>query len=209
MENEYPYSFDKFDEDYYGNRARGGFGEEINWDNQIQQYELQKKFDTINNNAEYNSILFIGCALGGEVRYFRERGKEAYGVEVSEYAVNNCEPSVKDFVKLYNGWQLDSFADKSIDVIASFDVLTLIPDDLLNLLIPEMCRVALNKIIFRNIVDIDGSKKGEYAGNDGVTYRYLTIPQWTELFNKSGFVLTSKSIHNKYETIFVFERKNS
>jgi len=148
------YSQDKFNADYYGNKARGGFGKEIFWNTLEQQNELETKFRVINDLGYFNSILFIGCAFGNEVRYFRERGKQATGVEISEYAVNTVDKSVKNFVKLYNGWELQDYKDNSVDIVASFDVLTLIPDDMLNKLVKEMCRVSSSGIVIRTSVDI-------------------------------------------------------
>lgn len=203
---EYPYSPDKFDKAYYGERARGGFGVEIHWDNPIQQMELEKKFNFIKESGEYTSILFVGCALGNEVRYFRERYKQASGVEISEYAVANCDESVKNFIKLYNGWELKDYPDKSIDVVAAFDVLTLIPDDMLKKLVKEMCRVAKSSIVMRTIVDMDGKRKGEWIGNDGVTFRYLRFHEWVELLKDENFLVKRCPADQKDEVTFLFER---
>lgn len=204
---EHPYSPDKFDADYYGGKARGGFGEEIRWENPIQQNELLKKAMLIATAINsYNSILFIGCALGNEVRYFRQGNKRAYGVEISEYAVSNCHPTLKEYIRQYNGWDLSFHKSNGFDVVAAFDVLTLVPDDMLEKLVKEMCRVSRNKIIFRNIIDHDNSKNGEWIGNDGVTFRYLTLEQWRQLFEANKFVLSRYEMNKHFETIFVFSK---
>jgi hypothetical protein len=204
---EYPYSSDKFDKAYYGNKARGGFGEEIFWENPTQQYELEKKFNIISGYGDFETILFIGCAFGNEVRYFRDKGKEASGVEVSEYATSIVDKTIKDYVKLYNGWQLKDYLDKSIDVVASFDVLTLIPDDMLHKLVKEMCRVVKDKIVVRTVVDANNNQDNKWIGNDGVSFRELTINQWVILFSNEGFHCNKESpIDEKNEIMFLFER---
>ena len=43
------------------------------------------------------SILDFGCAKGFLVKAFRLLGREAVGVDISEYAIANCDPAVKDY----------------------------------------------------------------------------------------------------------------
>lgn len=44
------------------------------------------------------SILDYGAARGYYVRAFRELGMKAFGVDISEWAVANCDPSVSEFM---------------------------------------------------------------------------------------------------------------
>jgi len=203
---EFPWSPNQFDAGYYGGQARGGFGEEIKWEHAQQQVELQNKFDILKEEGDFRRVLFVGCALGNEVRFFRERGKQAYGVEISEYAVANCHESVKRWVHLYDGWNLARITNKTIDIVASFDVLTLMPDEMLRKLAPEMLRVCRNRIVIRTPVDKASDQHGQYVGHDGVTFRCLTHDQWCELFARDGFKLKrsfdSNSVPN--EMYFVF-----
>lgn len=73
-----------------------------------------------------DTILDFGCARGYVVRAFRELGYKAYGFDVSAWAIENCDPSVKDYVRLIEG---DSFAKmtKTFDWIVCKDVLEHIP----------------------------------------------------------------------------------
>jgi len=43
------------------------------------------------------SILDFGCAKGFLVKAFRILGREAMGTDISEYAITNCDPAVKDY----------------------------------------------------------------------------------------------------------------
>jgi predicted TPR repeat methyltransferase len=204
-----PYSEKCFDEGYYGGSIRGGFGPEIKWDNPMQQSELQKKFDCVSAGGSYESILFVGCALGNEVRYFRELGKNATGVEISSYAVEHCHASVSGHVRLYDGWDLGHLDNLGVDVVASFDVLTLLPDDMLLKLIGEMHRAAADRIVFRTIVDCKCNLNEQWAGNDGVTFRYLTWDKWRDLFSKNDFMLVSSPMDYKGEIVFTFQRQKA
>lgn len=205
---EFPYDQAQFDAGYYGAQARGGFGEEINWDHPQQQIELQNKFDVIAETGEFKTILFVGCALGNEVRFFRAKEKEAQGVEISAYAVEHCDPSVKEWIHLYNGWNLEKFADQSMDVVAAFDVLGLIPRDILDQLATQIRRVSKNRIIFRTPIDPTGDQQGQYIGNDGVSFANLTQVQWCEIFEQDGFKLTRIFPTNNVpsEHVFIFSK---
>lgn len=204
---EFPYSPSLFDADYYGGAARGGFPAGYSWDNHEQQLQLEKKFLIVQKFGDFRSILFVGCAMGFEVRYFYEWGKETWGVDVSRYAIENCNPAVKDRVFLYQGHSLGRFKDHNFDVVAAFDVLTLLPDVMLEQLAPEMMRVCAKRIIFRTVVRSHRDGNDPWHGNDGVTYRYLRWEDWVRLFEQRQFRLVHSESDRRCETIFVFERK--
>lgn len=46
------------------------------------------------------SVLDVGCAKGYLVKALREAGLEGYGVDVSEYAVNSADPSVRPYLRV-------------------------------------------------------------------------------------------------------------
>src|ERR1043165_5813341 len=124
---EHPYSPSLFDADYYGNRARGGFGPEIRWESPEQQNQLAIKFSVCEWGGPYESILFVGCALGAEPLYFSQHGKQAQGIDISAGSIENALLEAKPLVKLYDGETMPFFSDKQFDVVAAFDVLTLVP----------------------------------------------------------------------------------
>lgn len=49
----------------------------------------------------HHNILDFGCAKGFLVKAFRWLNREAYGFDISKYAINNCDPEVETFC--YNG----------------------------------------------------------------------------------------------------------
>ena len=67
------------------------------------------------------TVLDVGCAYGELVKGLNDMGVEAYGVDGSEYAINNSDVSVKS--KLFKV-DLNSdkfpFDDKTFDVVGSF-----------------------------------------------------------------------------------------
>ena len=70
--------------------------------------DIQEKFD-------FETCVDYGCAKGFLVHALRIIGCDAYGEDISEYAVENCHPGVKPYVTLPN--------DKKYDLLICKDVL--------------------------------------------------------------------------------------
>jgi SAM-dependent methyltransferase len=65
-------------------------------------------------------VLDIGCAKGFMVRMLREGGMEAYGVDVSEYAINTAPPNVKSYLHLVDvESETLPFHDEFFDLVVS------------------------------------------------------------------------------------------
>lgn len=45
-------------------------------------------------------IIDIGCAYGFTVKRLRELGVEAYGRDISPFAISNCDPSISSYVEV-------------------------------------------------------------------------------------------------------------
>lgn len=161
-----PYHPDRFDEGYYHGERRGLVDYE--YDSKTQQEQLPLKFDALAKFGDLGTVLFVGCARGFEVRYFRERGIDAWGIDVSKWAIENGDYLVKDFCRLYDGENIP-FEDNQFRTVAAFDVLQLPPDDLTRRLIHEMVRVSNKYLYYRNHVRAPYEIPGNIHGMDGVT----------------------------------------
>lgn len=71
---------------------------------------------------ENSKILDFGCSKGYLVKAFRQLDINAYGVDISNYAIKNCDPEVKDFCKLITNKNFFPFKTKFNYVITK-DVL--------------------------------------------------------------------------------------
>ena len=70
---------------------------------------------------EFDTCVDYGCAKGFLVNALRIIGCDAYGEDISEYAVENCHPNVRDYVSLPN--------DNVYDLLICKDVLEHIPEE--------------------------------------------------------------------------------
>ena len=124
-----------FDEKYFedGVRHRVSAYENYRW----MPERTIREASSIINNIKFDTVLDYGCAKGFMVHALRLLGKEAYGADVSEYAVENCHPKVKEYLQvietteqLTGGW----------DLIIAKDVLEHIPKDLIPAVLSELRR---------------------------------------------------------------------
>ena len=67
-------------------------------------------------------ILDFGCSKGYLVKALRKLDVNSYGVDISKYAIENCDNEVKKFCKLINNKNYIPFK-KKFDFIISKDVL--------------------------------------------------------------------------------------
>lgn len=79
-----------------------------------------REASSIINNIEFDNVLDYGCAKGFMVYAMRLLGKEAHGVDISEYAVENSHPNIRQYISV-----IDSPKDinGTYDLIIAKDVL--------------------------------------------------------------------------------------
>lgn len=127
-------------------------------------------------------IVDYGCARGYVVRAFRELGYEAYGVDVSEWAIANCDETVKQYLSL------SEKISPGMDWIICKDVLEHIPT----------CFATVTRMM-------DAARKGVFAvvplAGDNGTYvvpdyekdcthiHRLTLREWLDPFIFPGWVV--------------------
>lgn len=136
---------------------------------------------------EGESVLDVGAARGYYCKALRMLGVEAYGYDVSVWAVENCHPDVKPFMSTHlNG--------SDYDFIYAKDVAEHIPPEELIFLVKHLLTHARKKVFF--IVPLAESKDGAYVHPkeelDKTHVNRWTLPDWLAFFGKqtSSFVIT-------------------
>lgn len=204
---EHPYAPDRFNREYYGGSARGGFTDNYAWENPIQQEQLNLKLETLRLFGPVKNVLFVGCARGWEVRKAIDNGIDARGVDISTWAIDNADPHIAAYVQRYDGSNLGMFKAGQFQIVAAFDVLTLVPDAMMEKLASEMCRVAAERITFRTIIKTHVHGDDPWHGNDGVTFRYKPFEHWVQLFSQNGFAFDAARIASQFEMICSFTKQ--
>lgn len=92
-------SSDCFDADYYLNGIATGKSNYVDYhwmgDRTVP---MVKSIANYLGMAKCSTVLDWGCARGYAVRAFRQIGMDAYGVDTSKWAIENCDPEVRGYV---------------------------------------------------------------------------------------------------------------
>ena len=83
--------------------------------------------DHIVEDIDPETVLDAGCAMGFLVEALRDRGAEAYGIDISEYAIGEVREDIKKFCKV--GSILDPL-ERQYDLIITIEVMEhLLPEE--------------------------------------------------------------------------------
>lgn len=134
-------------------------------------------------------VLDVGCGKGFFVYdLYSTQGIEAYGVDVSEYAVSNCHPGAVGRVHLQS-MQNMSFPDNSFDAVFCINALHNLSKLEAYKAIREMNRVVndLTKV-FIQVDAFNDSNELKILENWLLTAQmYLPPDDWLNFFEKCGF----------------------
>jgi hypothetical protein len=143
-----------FDVNYYERSEKtpyGGFQVPYTWENfKNHAYAKIAFIRKYFGGFDIKTILFGGCAKGFEVRAAKELGYDAYGIDISEYALVHADPSVLSQCTLGSITDLSKFyKDDSFDLFASFDAWHTIHPDEREQAAKEISRITKKGILIR------------------------------------------------------------
>jgi len=84
-----------------------------------------------------SSVLDAGCAMGFLVEALHERGVEAAGIDISEYAISRVDESVRDRCRVGS---LSEPLERHYDLITCIEVLEHIPPEETDRVLANLCR---------------------------------------------------------------------
>lgn len=135
------------------------------------------------NIYEDEPILDFGCARGYSVKAFRQLGFTAYGEDISEWALMNCDPEIAAYVG-NTKWP-------DIDWIIAKDVLEHIPQvaDTINSLL-DRARLGVFAVVPLSLVDGQPYVVPEYE-QDVTHIHRLSLATWLRFFLRPGWEVTA------------------
>jgi SAM-dependent methyltransferase len=153
---------------------------------------------------QHEMILDFGCSKGFVVKGFRLLGFDAFGVDISEYAINHAPEDVKEFLTLVKPGQTLPLPPKprtKWDWIIAKDVLEHIEQSELSSVVKHLRDAGQNAYI---IVPLgDGTKYNISSYEMDVTHKVRQpIEWWHDLFTSSGWHISF------YHTKHGFIKKN-
>lgn len=145
-----------FDEDYYERGPQTGKSnyEAMRWlpDLSLPMCAYMKRYMGI---RDHDSVLDYGCAKGFLVKALRMLSVNAFGYDVSEYAVVNCDSTVRDFVS--NELKADPMA---YDFVIAKDVMEHLTKEQLSEVLPKLMAASRKAMLI--IVPLTGEDGGPY-----------------------------------------------
>ena len=176
----------KFEKDFFDGDRRNGYGG-FSYNSRFWQPvvpDFQKKY----NLTKDSKILDVGCAKGFMIHDFSEMipGIEVQGIDISKYAIENCMPSVKDFVQVADARELP-FEDNSFDLVISVTTVHNFDREECIQALQEIDRVSKkNAFITVDAYRNDLEKEAMHAWN--LTAKtILHVDEWMQLFEDAGY----------------------
>ena len=158
-----------FDENYFATSCGEPYERSEVWLNLFSSFA-----ERIQRDINPASVLDAGCAMGFLVEKLRERGIEAWGVDISEYAIGEVAPSVREYC--WVGSITDPFPMK-YDLIVSIEVLEHLPQEQAESAVANLC-IFSDDVLFSST---------PYDYKEASHFNVQPVEYWAELFAKEGF----------------------
>jgi GT2 family glycosyltransferase len=196
-----------YDYNYFMKGTKSGYGGEFNPYDEISFLPLMKEIaKRFVQSYKPRNALDVGCARGYLVHGFLELGVDAVGIDISKWAIENCDPEVKGRVFRGSATDLSRWKTHEFQLVTAMDILEHLENEAQTLrAIKEICRVA-DKYIFVRVPVIDN-------GQDKSHNTIKPIEWWVRQFElhdfQMVFVTRLVQIDGNVEYEIVFDRKLS
>ncbi len=131
-----------------------------------------------------DSVLDVGCAYGFIVQRLRDVGIQAFGVDISDYAMSQARPDIQRYLK--KAWSHElPYANKSIDVLTSFGMMEHLPPDLVEKTLAEYGRVARRGVLSVSLSTEPYTKHDEHLSLHPIEWWQARVPRGFEVFGDS------------------------
>lgn len=135
--------------------------------------------DKIVADLHPKTVLDAGCAMGYLVAALRDRGVEAYGVDISEYAISQVREDIRPYCKVGSlVEQLPEGLPAKYDLVVTIEVLEHLYEDEGKRAIRNLCKLA-DQVLFSSTPD------------DFTERTHVNVQQreyWCRAFFENGFV---------------------
>jgi SAM-dependent methyltransferase len=158
---------------YYNAADLGGY-DDYRWENPVWQTHMRMLADRVIALAEPRRVLDVGCARGLWVQALRERNVEAFGIDVSEHAIESADPAVRPFLTVQEATKP---FDGPYDLIICSEVLEHMAPADAQLAIDNMCSAA-DRILF-------SSSPADFDEPTHINTK--PTPTWVSWFAERGF----------------------
>ncbi len=159
-----------YDSSYYENYNGKAYGRTTEWLSFFDK--ISKKITEL---LAPQTVLDLGCAYGLLVETLRDRGVQAFGLDISEYAINQAREDLKDFLRV--GSMLEPIKGR-YDLIISIEVIEHIEEKHSDAVIHNMCTASDQILLATTPDDFD----------DPTHFNVQPPLYWVQKFAQFGFV---------------------
>ncbi len=138
------------------------------------------------HDLQAGKVLSLGCAKGFDVEDLRKLGIDAWGLDISEYAVG--ESPVSDYLQVGDATLWDGYF-QGVDTIFGFGILECLNDEQLGDLASSLSQVA--KSIFS--VFPTNNLSQEKIDSFSQFYNLKSISEWESLFSSSVLYFSNEN----------------
>lgn len=157
-----------FDAHYYAT----GCGEP--YEREEMRHFFRQVAQRIHSDIAPQTVLDAGCATGYLVHALHQQGSEAFGVDVSEYAISQVDPSISQFCRV--GSITEPF-ERRYDLITCIEVLEHLPKEESEAALVNLCQHT-DDILF-------SSSPFDYR--EATHFNVQPPEYWAEHFARQGF----------------------
>jgi len=133
-----------------------------------------------------NRVLDIGCAKGFLVKDLLELGIDAYGIDISEYALMKCEPEVIGRLHLGSADRLP-FPSGSFQAVLAINTIHNLPRERCKIALQEMERLAPGKGFVKVDSYLSPEQKQVFESWVLTAEFHDYPPGWLKLFAEAGY----------------------
>ncbi len=184
-----------YNEDYYKNCCGTDYGKESIWVEQFGHIA-----DRIIADFNPKTVLDAGCAWGYLVAALRDRGVEAYGIDISSYAISKVRADIKQYCALCSLTDaLPLNFPKKYDLVTNIEVLEHIYEEEGLKALKSLCSYSDNIIFSSSSSDISETT-------------HVNVQQteyWTRHFAEYGFFNKLDYVPNYISSVAIFLQKSS
>jgi SAM-dependent methyltransferase len=210
LEQEYDRNF--FDKEYFNSKDKSNYSKEF-WDYEKKKGGLNSMVVEFKELFNPTSLLDVGCARGLQVKAFCDGGIDAYGIDISDYAIK--ESLIKEKCSQCD-ITLDRipFQDGKFDLVLCKDILEHLPFKSHNHVFYELTRVTSKYLVL--IMPFLVTPEQIYGGNlppkDDISHISLMPTDYYQISLLSfGMSLVHKQQTpgcNPWDMIMVFEKND-
>ena len=152
-------------------------------------------------------VLDVGCGLGHTIGWLRRLGIEAYGLEISHYALKQALPHIKPYLK-YGDIRSIPYPDRTFDLVTTFDVLEHVHEEDISQAVAECQRVS-SKYILHKIYTQENSWLSYFYGSDLSLVSVYSKNWWEKLWQRLKYKIVSKHwfwLPDAFDTSFLLKK---